>query len=96
MSIPGAERVEPLGSAFADWPAVECPALGAGDGAHAVRLRSHLLVADPDPVVLVVDGVYLLIEISPDPVDHVLDLPQRPRLPEERLEDLVGDNGNPS
>lgn len=94
MSIPGAERVEPHGSAFADLPAVECPALGAGDGAHAVRLRSRLLVADDNPVVLVVDGVYLLIEIAPDPVDHVLDLPQRPRLPEERLEDLEGDNGN--
>ena len=86
----GAERVE-LGVAVGHGPAVEGLALARGDGAHAVRVRALLLVADRVPVVLVVDDVNFPVDVSPDDVDPVLDLPQRARLPKERLEDLVED-----
>lgn len=71
--------------------AVKSLALAGGDGAHAVRVRALLLIADLDAVVLVVDGVNFPVELSPDDVDPLLDLPQRPRLPKERFEDLIED-----
>ena len=84
----GAERVE-LGVASADGQAVEALALVRGDFARAVRVGAPLLVADPEPVVLVVDGVDFPVEISPEDVDVVLEPLQRSRLPKDRLEDLV-------
>ena len=84
----GAERVE-LGVASADGQAVEALALVRGDFARAVRVGAPLLVADPEPVILVVDGVDFPVEISPEDVDVVLEPLQRSRLPKDRLEDLV-------
>ena len=84
----GAERVE-LGVASADGQAVEALALVRGDFARAVRVGAPLLVADPEPVVLVVDGVDFPVEIPPEDVDVVLEPLQRSRLPKDRLEDLI-------